>query len=204
MSAYEPLDIAACYGTDLTSKVIRYGTASVFGPKRLKVGPSHVAVLTRHEGHMKWAESTTMCKHRCEYSGKHVSGAQLHTPAHRIKDYVDGGGRVEIYRLTPIDSLSQQEAKLADSLLIDHFIAPGIQYDTGGAILSGTRVLKFSRLFPGADLNHLFCSEMVAAVLQRLGRMNRDNPTKYNPACLLRALVRQGTYRYLRTYEGTE
>ena len=30
--AFEPLDIAACYGTGFTAKAISYGTASVLAP----------------------------------------------------------------------------------------------------------------------------------------------------------------------------
>ncbi|MBT6153663.1 MAG: hypothetical protein HOH82_03115, partial [Planctomycetaceae bacterium] len=67
-----------------------------------------------------------------------------------------------------------------------------------------TRLFKRTRLLPNADLNELFCSELVAAVLMRLSRLNRTNPTRYNPACLLRQLVREGSYQFEREFTGKE
>lgn len=197
---FQPGDIAACYGTDRVSRVISLGTASLFAPRRLRLGPSHVAILCEHRGSPLWLESTTLCRHPCAILGYPVSGVQSHLPEDRIRDYVEDGGRVDVYRLTGIDRLSQSESEMLSRILIRHFLGRLITYDTGGALLSGTRLFKRTRLFPRADLNELFCSELVAAVLMRLGRMNRANPTRYNPACLLRQLVREGTYRYLTSF----
>jgi hypothetical protein len=47
---------------------------------------------------------------------------------------------------------------------------------------------------PGADLQSLFCSELVAAILMRLNRLNHANPTGFSPARLLRTLVLLGKY----------
>ena len=60
---FEPLDIAACYGTGFTATAIRWGTASLLAPRRLRVGPSHVAVLCEFHGGMVWVESSTLCPH---------------------------------------------------------------------------------------------------------------------------------------------
>jgi len=193
---FHPGDLAACYGRDWVSRVISYGTASLFAPRRLRIGPSHVAMLCQHRGSSLWLESTTLCGHPCAILGYPVSGVQSHLPEDRIRDYIDDGGRVDIYRLTGIDRLTHSESKLLSRILIKHFLGRLVTYDTGGALLSGTRLFKRTRLFPKADLNELFCSELVAAVLMRLGRMNRANPTRYNPACLLRQLVREGTYQF--------
>lgn len=201
MINFEPLDIAACYGTDWTSNAIRFGTASLFAPPRLRVGPSHVAVLCRHEGRMVWVESTTLCRHPCVIRGERFNGCQAHDPSNRIADYVNAGGRVDLYRLAPIESLSADESDLLTSILIRHFVRGQVQYDMGGALISGTRLFKATRLLPDADLNKLFCSELIAAVCMRLNRMNRRNPTRYNPACLLRELVRTGTHRYVETFD---
>ena len=35
----------------------------------------------------------------------------------------------------------------------------------------------------------------------RLGRLNRDNPTKYNPGALLRQLIREGTMQFERSFQ---
>src|SRR5690606_3756322 len=119
-----------------------------------------------------------------------VSGAQAHLPVERVKDYVREGGRVDLYRLTHFNRLTIEESRLLTRLILDEFIDPGIDYDLGGALLSGTRVFQYSRFFPGANLQQLFCSELVAAVIMRLDRMNHANPSRYHPARLLRELVR--------------
>ncbi len=197
---FEPLDIAACYGTGLAAKAISYGTASLLAPPRLRIGPSHVAVLCEFHGRMVWVESTTLCRHPCVIMARHINGCQAHLPETRIQDYVSQGGRVDLYRLSPIEKLSTEESHLLTRILVRHFIGKRVTYDLGGALVSGTRLFKRTRLLPSADLNELFCSELVAAVCMRLGRMNRSNPTRFNPACLLRELVRHGTFRFCHSF----
>ncbi len=199
-----PFDLAACYGTDPAARAITWLTASVLSPPRLRLGPSHVAVICEFHGSLVWVESTTLCAHPCVILGRPVSGCQAHLPEMRIDDYVSAGGRVDLYRLSPVDRLSQFESDLLTKILVRHFIGREITYDLGGALLSGTRLFKRTRLLPSADLNELFCSELAAKVLMRLGRLNRDNPTKYNPASLLRQLVREGTAQFERTYRQSK
>lgn len=197
---FQPLDIAACYGTGFTARAITLGTASLLAPPRLRIGPSHVAVLCEFHGRMVWMESTTLCTHPCAILGTQVAGCQAHLPEDRIRDYLTTGGHVDLYRLSPIERLSQSESELLTTILVRHFIGQRVTYDLGGALVSGTRLFKRTRLLPQADLNELFCSELVAAVCMRLGRMNRSNPTRFSPACLLRQLVRQGTFQFERTF----
>lgn len=200
-AAFEPGDIAACWGREAASRVVSLATASLLGPAGLRWGPSHVAIITQHAGRPLWVESTTLCRRPCCVAGRPVAGVQAHRPEDRIGEYCAGGGRVELYRLMPIDSLSSTEQALLDRILIDHFLRSAAAYDLCGALLSGTRVFQLTRLFPGADLQQLFCSELIAAVLMRLGRLTRGNPTRYSPARLLRTLVQQGTYRRVGTAE---
>lgn len=200
MKDFLPGDLAACYGQGLTSKVITYGTVSLLAPRRLRVGPSHVAIVCHYRGKPIWVESTSLCKHPCLIRKKRTSGVQAHRPEQRIRDYIEGGGRVDLYRLSPVDQLSSLESRLLTRILITHFVAQAVAYDTGGALLSGTRLFKHTRLLPRADLDELFCSELAAKVCMRLGRLNRNNPTKYNPSSLLRQLVREGTVQFERSY----
>lgn len=191
----QPGDLLACYGTGWQSLAIRYGTASPFGPSRLRVGPSHVAIACEYEGRMVCVESTTLAKSPCKVRGKHVSGCQVQDPGQRILDYLEIGGRVEVYRLCDWDTLNSCESFELTSMLLG-CVKAGLEYDTGGALISGSKLFKFSRLFPGADLQSLFCSELCAKALQSLCLLNRENPTRFNPACLLRRLVRDGTYEF--------
>ena len=199
-STFQPLDIAACYGTGLTAQTIRDDTASLLAPPRLRIGPSHVAVLCEFRGSMVWVESTTLCPHPCVILGYQVDGCQAHLPEDRVRDYLASGGHVDLYRLSPIEKLSQSETELLTTILVRHFIGQRVTYDLGGALVSGSRLFKRTRLLPQADLNELFCSELVAAVCMRLGRMNRANPSRFNPACLLRELVRQGTFQFCHSF----
>ncbi len=200
MDEFQPLDLLACYGTDATARAITWLTASALAPQRLRLGPSHVAVICERYGSPLWLESTTLCPHPCVVRGIKTTGVQGHLPEMRIDDYIRADGRVDVYRLSPVDRLSKIESELLTRILVRHFIGQQVTYDLGGALLSGTRLFKRTRLLPAADLNELFCSELVAKVLMRLGRINRANPTRYNPACLLRQLVREGTYQFERSH----
>ncbi len=200
---FEPGDIAACHGTDWTSRLIRWGTFSIFPPADLRVGPSHVAILYRWRDSVCWGESTTLCPRPCLIRGEPVSGAQCHIPADRIADYVDAGGHVDIYRLTPIFRLVPDESRLLTRLFMNEFLDQPVRYDLKGALRSGTRLYQISSFFPGANLDELFCSELVAAFAMRLNRMNQGNPSRYHPARLLRELVRSGIYRRVATFDGT-
>lgn len=204
-------DIAACYGADFVSRLIRFGTCSL---KRPVFGPSHVAIISRVTGDylppqdvysingprrspLRWVESTTLCPSACVIQKKVVTGVQAHHPEVRIEHYLNAGGFVELYRLNDLQSLdSGEETTLLH--LLGGFI--GEEYDIAGAVLSGTRVFKASRFFPGADLHSLFCSELLAAVLMKLGRMNKANPTRYNPASLIRELIDIGMYSRVEVF----
>lgn len=108
------------------------------------------------------------------------------------------------YRLTDIDKLDLQEDEHLRAILMKHCgrngIAP-VGYDAAGAMFSGLRVVPWLP-FARANLETVFCSELIAAVLQRLGRMNRSNPARFNPGRLLRRLVQQGTYRRVCRYDN--
>lgn len=195
----QPGDLFACRGRDRVSRLISWGTARLLAPAGLRVGPCHVAIAARHGRHgMLWVESTAFGSalqqgEGCVIRKRVADGCQAHTLANRI-DYWRAVGSVEVYRLAPIESLSTEESGLLSEILFKHFVEPGIRYDWPHVVLAGTRVLKRTDLMPAETRDALFCSELVAAVLMRLGRLARGNPTRYSPADLLRELVRNGTY----------
>lgn len=197
-------DLFACFGADPVSRSISWGTASLFAPRGLRLGPSHVAIACINDrglpcGEYVWVESTTLARAPCLLHNMPVSGCQAHDPNERIRNYLLRGGRVDLYRLCVIDALSAAESALLSKILLTHFVGGKITYDMGGAIVSGARGRLLRRVLWN-DLNEVFCSELVAGVLQRLGRMNRSNPGKYHPGRLLRELVRQGVYRFQQTF----
>ena len=199
--SFLPGDIAACYGTDAVSRFIRAATWSPLAPSGLRFGPSHVAVLSESDRGLLWVESTTMCPHPCLIRGERVSGCQAHAPETRLQDYLEAGGRVELYRLTEINQLNREERLLLRGILFRHFLSDPVGYDLEGAILSGTRAIRWLGLLPGADLHSLFCSELVAAILMRLNRLNHANPTGFSPARLLRLLVTLGKYHRVACWD---
>lgn len=194
---YQPGDVAACFGTDVAARVISLATASPLAPRGLRYAPSHVAILCPHEDRPLWVESTTLCGHPCQMRGQATAGVQAHPPARRIADYMEAGGRVDIYRLHGLSKLSAEEVRLLHRILVKHLLAEGGCYDLPGALISGTRLLRF---LPGAELRDLFCSELVAAVLMRLGRLNHANPARFHPGRLLRDLVRTGKIARVTTF----
>ena len=196
-----PGDLVACYGTDAVSRFIRVATWSPLSPAGLRFGPSHVAILSESDRGLLWVESTTMCPHPCLIHGQRVSGCQAHEPETRLRDYIEAGGRVELYRLTEINQLNREERLLLRGILFRHFLSDPVGYDLGGAILSGTRAIRWLGLLPGADLHSLFCSELVAAILMRLNRLNHANPTGFSPARLLRLLVTLGKYHRVARWD---
>lgn len=189
-------DIAACYGTDPSSRWITRWTRHRCCPVTLRAAPSHVAMIGRYNGHPLWFESTTLCERECEIRGEAVSGCQAHDPLDRLRDYIDDGGCVDLYRLHPFFRLTPDEQQALSSRLL-FFVRREADYDLGGALWSGTHVLQALSYFPPANLESLFCSEYLAAALAGL-RMNRDNPGRFNPARLLRELLRTGVYTLRR------
>jgi len=193
-------DVLACYGTDVVSRIISLGTSSLLAPRGTRFAPSHVAIVAEIDGDRLWCESTMHSERECILSRRLVRGVQVHYAEDRVRDYVERGGRVVVFRLSPIDALTHEEQKTITQIIRD-FVSVQATYDTIGALISGTRIFKRTRLIPllsnwlPIDLDALFCSEMIAAILQRAGRMNRDNPTKFSPANLVRTLVNQGTYK---------
>lgn len=200
---FQPGDIFACYGTDVVSRGISLATMAINGPWGLNYGPAHVAISVTHNSEQIWVESTTLSKLPCIVTRReNPSGSQAHFPADRIQEYVGDGGKVEIYRLNPVFKLDPMEVNLLSRLMIHEFVMKQVPYDMSGAIMSGTRLLRLSS-FLVSDTSSLFCSELIAAVLMRLGRLGIKNPTRYNPARLLRELVRTGVYYLERTEESS-
>lgn len=174
--------ICACYGTDWMSRTISLGTCSLY--RQPFYGPSHVAILIEHEGELRWLESTTMSHRACLFHQEVVTGVQIHHPLDRMEDY---GGRVLLYPLSPIWRLSQPESQLLTKIAVDHFLTPNVGYQTGRAILSGSRLATLLQLVPAPRLQAAtFCSELISALYQRLNRTRSRNPGYVNPARLIR------------------
>ena len=176
---FEPGDLLIFYGRNFTSRVIEWATQ----------GPSHVGIVCPHLQYKSLLfESTTLCDEPCILTGKCVRGVQAHEPGLRIAHYA---GSVSVLRLMPAWRLNREETHLLERWLMHVANEP---YDLRGALLSGTRLFKWTALMPYPDLDSLFCSELCAAALMRLHRMPLTNPSLFNPAFLVREVRRCGTY----------
>lgn len=174
-------------------------------PSGLRYSPSHVAIACPRffpvQDRCFWFESTTMTRRKCLESKRSVSGVQCHAIGDRLKDYLMAGA-VDVYRLTPINALCGHDVNDMRSDLISWFIREAVSYDAASAVFSGATVLRsldklVNWLTP--RMESVFCSQLIAAELMSLCRMNRDNPQRYNPGRLLRTLVQQGTYTRIRS-----
>lgn len=196
---WKPGDLLACYGEDGLSKAISWGTGSL--TQRPFLGPSHVAMIVAHPGlGPVWFESTSLSKQACLFRKASVAGVQVHCPIERVCEYTLNHGAVDIYRLSPLDQLTEEESRLLTELVFHELLPKEARYDPRGALRSGTRLWQLSRLFPNADMQSLFCSEIVAKLLMRLNRLAHDNPSRYNPGRVLRELLRCGIYQWERRH----
>lgn len=193
---FEPGDLLVFYGRDFTSRVIEWATR----------GPSHVGIVCPHPlaaqpagstPSMLLFESTTLCEEPCLLTGRRIEGVQAHDPVSRIAGYP---GKVARVRLTPAWRLNVREIGILHDWLLHVASEP---YDLRGALLSGTRLFKWTALMPYPDLDSLFCSELCAAALMRLYRVPLANPSLYNPASLVRILRRCGTYAAPQLVKGS-
>lgn len=190
-----PGDILACYGGDLLSKAISIGTSFPLDPFSCWLPPSHVAIIAQWNNRLVWVESTTQCHRSCIYRGYPVDGVQVHSPPDRIADYVQSKGRVDVYRLHPCFMLDKHDQNRLTRTLFRGFVEPSVHYDLIGAVRSGFKLRRLTRGLWSADLDHVFCSELVAATLMRCGILNQDDPAIYSPGRLLRDVRRLDRYR---------
>lgn len=219
--AWQAGDILAFAGRGVTSRIIQGATCSSishvgsiawvgreelmdyfqvpYGRLSCKWTPEISRFIGKWEPRFLLFEATTLAGLPCEITGMEVHGVQAHSPDKRIESY---NGRVWRYRMTPdwyeTFCFKSGPRRMAEKLL--RLI--GTQYDGREAILSGTKLVKWSRLWaalrgliPGAKANHakkVFCSEYLAGVLQHLGMFPIVDASKVNPAELIRYLVNAG------------
>jgi hypothetical protein len=176
-------DVLLFWGRSWKSRIIELVTC----------GPSHVGLIADAPDGSRlllW-ESTTLCDLPDCIDRQHRQGVQAQDPDQRVATY---DGRVARMRLAPLWHLDSLERDLLRRMT-GHL--HGEDYDLAGALLAGTRVFKWTRCMPYPDLGSLFCSEMVAALLMRLGRLPLGHPGRYSPASLARHLRTCGTYEAL-------
>ncbi len=169
------------YGHDTQSKAIRFWTR----------GPSHSALVYTIDAVAGplLVESTTTYPLPCLLHGIAVSGVQVHPVEKRIGMYP---GDVEVQPLAPMWRLDSSERDLLKSQVEKYWIKQ--PYDLGGALLSGSKLLKFFNWYPYPDDASVFCSSLCFQLLARLHRLPMDYPDKYNPGRLRRTCRRVAAF----------
>jgi hypothetical protein len=168
-------DLVFFSGRSFVSRVIRLRTCSRFShvgivaplahdviARRFLLGHQYIAhrILEDWDERPLLFESTTLGVRPCEIAGRRIEGLQAHDPDRLIDEY---DGRVYRMSLRPCWALSVQETLDLAWYLISNI---GRRYDTGGALLAGTRLLKHLLTFRASDRRTVFCNELVGVALQ--------------------------------------
>jgi len=184
-------DVIVFAGRGWISRLIALGTC----PLQLLLGrgDSHIGICADYCGRVLLFESTTLSDMACEITGKRMRGVKAVDPRRRIEGYK---GKAWILRpaedqRADLDRSPAAAATLSE-YLVDRVGVPYEQFNT--LVIAGSRYLKRSWLFR-QDASRLFCSEMVALVLERIQWIGRSNASTYTPNSLARKLVYEGTYQ---------
>ncbi len=185
---WQPGDVVAFWGRHWKSRVIELVTA----------GPSHVGIIANYGGRPTLFESTTLCDLECVVRGRTIKGVQAHYVMDRVRTY---DGVIRRVPIAPSWRLDSDDSAMLTSILCNNWI--GQPYNLRGALLCWTRVIKWTRLMPYPDQGSQFCSELVSAMLMRFGRCELENPSRFNPASLIRRLQECGTHLAPEPIRGT-
>ena len=150
-------------------------------------GLSHVGIMATPQGRcapllFESCESSTL---PCEITGELVSGVQAHALCDVLDVYNGKAWLYPAYRPLYMHERFRLEAYL-ESLV-------GKPYDLEGAARSaGWIIASLEAIFRGQDLTALFCSELNAACLSRIGFYPDANASRWNPNRFTRKLKREG------------
>lgn len=192
---FQPGDLLLWSGPDPISRAIKAFTVSPLHWFRADwqcvnhvsaccdADPARLPLVAPWEaGRIAMVEATTQCDLPNLVTGRRESGVQVHWPEDRARRF---HGFVYRARLAPLWKLSANERSALAQYLFDF---EGRHYDFVGALRAGAGTAR------AADLSAGFCSEIVAAVLCRLGRLRPSNPSAWTPAALIGELVNTGIY----------
>ena len=158
-------------------------------------GLSHVAGIVRLPGESRLVicESTTTCAEPCLLCGQRHDGVQFHYIPQRIREY---RGLVWRYPLKRRMTLHESR-RVGAWCMAQH----GKGYDYLGAF-GARETLAACLLRKPEDLQSLFCSELWAAALREIGRLDTDNASAWSPNLLCRRLRRRGVVKKPQKIKG--
>jgi hypothetical protein len=158
-------------GISFTVNILSYGIPWV--------SISHLGIMGYHGDELLIFESTTLSNIPCEIQKRPVEGVQAVHLKDRVEKY---GGKVFHYPL--VEPLFGSGKRKLSQFLHDQL---GKEYDLIGALRAGGKIWAWLEAqLREEDLNFLFCSELVAASLNRVDRLDTDSASRWNPNQLIR------------------
>lgn len=161
-------DLVLFSGKSLFSRIIRVRTCSPYSHVAIvaKVGANDLAVNSTHLPTGDWDrrnllfESTTLSEFPCSILGQSIAGTQSHEPMEVAEAYA---GRVWQMSLRDQWNPNLDESRRLTASLLDNL---GVAYDTVGAGLSSTILLKYlGCAWRAGDRSTLVCVEYAAQAL---------------------------------------
>lgn len=170
-------DIIGFSGRSLRSGLINLATGGI-----PLWGISHVGIIATLDKRILLFDSTE-APGVCSVTGNFHRGVQAHHLSDVLADYKGRVWHYPLYR-----RLYQHEN---DRLGVYLGGVLGHGYDKAGAVRAGGLLFaKLNALIYGQDLAELFCSELLAAALSRIGIFPTVNASRWNPNKLIRAMRR--------------
>jgi hypothetical protein len=183
-------DIVGFSGSHWLSDFINLST---YGLPRY--GLSHVGIVARKSKRSKWLvfEANEDVPWPCAVTKKKHDGVQAHSLDLLLERYP---GKMWLYSRKNDWPRFIAAIDLCGSCLYDALCNElGTPYDWVGAKRAGGFIHSAIRaMFHKQDTTSLFCSELVAHVLNEFGIFDTDNVSKWSPNSLMRRLVRYGIY----------
>jgi hypothetical protein len=154
------------------------------------VGISHVAIIASvpGDGPLLW-ESTALTHRPCFFQGRRIDGVQAHKIAPRLRDECR---YTKVWHYPLSVELDERDSHRLTCYLYSML---GRSYDYLGALRAReTPASWIEHWLCPENLQSVFCSELAAAALKRVGRLT-CNASNMNPNRLCRTLVRCGITR---------
>ena len=177
-------DLIAFRGRGLLAAGIQLATGSLPG-----FGLSHVAVVVQAGQGLPplIAESTSLSRTACLWTGKRTLGVQVHSLVHRMLHYHGKIWHYPTRGVWPTQGEVKLEAFVRSTL--------GTAYDPAGAFHCRSTPLNWLRrklLGSRENRTSLFCSEFVAAAWQAAGVWDPPNISEWSPNQLVRTATQTG------------
>jgi hypothetical protein len=153
---------------------------------------SHVGILARKNTRSKWLvfEANEDVPWQCAVTHRKHDGVQAHSLDLLLERYP---GKMWLYSRIgyPVYDSGHTWVELYNALVNEL----GTPYDWMGAKMAGGFIHSaIQGILHKQDTSSLFCSELIAMILNEYGILDTNNVSKWSPNRLMRHLTRKGIY----------